>query len=128
MFRPGKMIKEVLGSVLKRPATTTYPFGDNGEIAKNFRGKLRFFPEKCICCKLCMRDCPSGAINIKKTAEGKISAEIDLAKCIYCGQCVEVCPKEALESTTEFELAQLEHGKLKVTFSADAVGPAKAKA
>jgi formate hydrogenlyase subunit 6/NADH:ubiquinone oxidoreductase subunit I len=121
MFRPGKMIREVLGSVFKKAATTTYPFGKKTEMPKNFRGELRFYPEKCICCKLCMRDCPTGAITIRKVSEGKIEAEIDLAKCIYCGQCVDVCPKKALESTPAFELAQVDHGKLKVVFSSDAV-------
>jgi formate hydrogenlyase subunit 6/NADH:ubiquinone oxidoreductase subunit I len=127
MFRPGKMMKQVLGSVFKKAATTTYPFGVKKEMCKNFRGKLRFYPEKCICCKLCMRDCPSGAISVKKTVDGKMEAEIDLARCIYCGQCVDVCPKKALESTPDFELAQVDGGKLKVVFSADTLKDTKAK-
>jgi formate hydrogenlyase subunit 6/NADH:ubiquinone oxidoreductase subunit I len=113
------MMSQVLQSFFKKAATTTYPFGVKKEMPKNFRGQLRFFPEKCICCKLCMRDCPSEAISIKKVGEGKMEAEIDLSRCIYCGQCVDVCPKKALESTPEFELAQVDRGKLKVVFGAD---------
>jgi formate hydrogenlyase subunit 6/NADH:ubiquinone oxidoreductase subunit I len=86
---------------------------------KNFRGKLKFFPEKCIGCKLCMKDCPSDAITITKIGEKKFQAEIDIAKCIYCAQCVDSCPKKALEATPEFELAQLDRGKLKVVYSAE---------
>jgi formate hydrogenlyase subunit 6/NADH:ubiquinone oxidoreductase subunit I len=118
MFRPGKMASEVLHSLFKKPATSKYPFVKK-PMPKNFRGKLRFDAGKCIGCKICMRDCPSAAITIKPIGEKKFIAEIDLAKCIYCGQCVDSCPKKALESTTEFELAQLEHGKLKVVFSAE---------
>ena len=61
---------------------------------------------------MCMRDCPSAAITIKPVGEKKFVAEIDLAKCLYCAQCVDTCPKKALEATPDFELAQLEHGKL----------------
>ena len=117
MIRPGKMIKEVLGSIFKKPATTKYPYVKE-ETAKSFRGKLKFYPEKCIGCKMCMRDCPSNAIKIIKSSEGKFECEIDLGKCIYCAQCVDSCPKKALEATNEFELASLDRAKLKVTLRA----------
>lgn len=118
MIRPGKMIKQVLQSLFKKPATTRYPF-IKIEMPKDFRGKIKFSPEKCIGCKLCMRDCPSDAIVIRKVGEKIFEAEIDLARCIYCAQCVDTCPRKALEATREFELARLDHAKLKVVFSAN---------
>ena len=114
MIRPGKMIKQVLGSLFKKPATINYPLTKT-EMPDKFRGKLKFYPERCIGCKLCMRDCPANAININKVGDKAFEAEIDLGKCIYCGQCVDSCMKKALEMTKEFELASLERGKLKVT-------------
>ena len=115
-MRPGKMIKQVLQSIFRKPATNLYPY-EKLEMAEKIRGKIKFYPDKCIGCKLCMRDCPSGAITINKVGENKFEAEIDLAKCIYCAQCVDTCPKKALEFTKEVELAELDKKKLKVVFS-----------
>lgn len=118
MIRPGKMLKTVLQSLFKKPNTLNYP-AEKSPMPDKFRGKLLFHPEKCIGCKLCMRDCPANAINIVKVGEKDFEAQIDLGKCIYCGQCVDSCLKKALEMTKEFELASLERGNLKVVYHAD---------
>jgi formate hydrogenlyase subunit 6/NADH:ubiquinone oxidoreductase subunit I len=117
MARPAKMLRELLGSLMKKPATVKYP-AQGREMPKGFRGKLKFYPERCVGCKLCMRDCPTGAIEIRKVNENEFEAVIDLGKCIYCAQCVDSCLKKALEVTPEYELAQLDNTKLKVTFHA----------
>ena len=109
------MIREVLRSVLKRPATEKYP-ATPAPMREKFRGKIKFDASKCIGCKMCMRDCPSGAITITKVGEKQFEAEIDLSRCIYCAQCVDSCPKGALEATPEFELAGFDRSKMKVVF------------
>jgi len=111
------MLIQALDSLFRKPATTRYPF-EKEPITERFRGKLKFYPEKCIGCMLCMKDCPSDAIRIIKKGEKQFEAEVDLGKCIYCGQCVDSCVKKALKITNEFELAQLESGKLKVNIDA----------
>lgn len=115
--RLGKMVMEVLRTFLTKPATNLYP-KEKLEMPDKFRGKIIFYPEKCIGCMLCMKDCPSNAIKITKLPDGKFEAEIDLDKCIYCAQCVDSCPRKALEATKDTELAQLDSGKLKVIFGA----------
>lgn len=111
MIRPGKMIRQVLSSLGKKPATENYPY-TKPWVPEGFRGKLKFTPERCVGCMLCVKDCPSKAIAIRKVGDKKYECQIDLAKCIYCAQCVDSCNKKALESTPEFELAQVNRDRL----------------
>ncbi|MCX5751881.1 MAG: 4Fe-4S binding protein [Candidatus Saganbacteria bacterium] len=110
------MLQLILESILKKPSTVSYPKFKEAPL-KSLRGAIAFIPENCIGCKICMKDCPAGAIIITKIGEKVFQAEIDLSKCIYCAQCVDSCPKKALEYTTQFELAALDKNKLKVTTS-----------
>ncbi len=114
----GRMVRQLLHSAREKPVTTKYP-AVKYEMPPRFRGKLNYFSEKCIGCKLCMRDCPTGAIVIRKVGEKLFEADIDLSKCIYCAQCVDSCPKKALEATGDFELARLEHAQLRITYHAE---------
>jgi len=117
MSKPGKIAMQLIRSIFKKPATLNYPAERSG-MPKGFRGKLKFDSAKCIGCKMCMRDCPSGAIEIIEAGEKVFEAHINLARCIYCGQCVDSCPKKALEVTAEFEIASLDPNKLKIIFHA----------
>jgi formate hydrogenlyase subunit 6/NADH:ubiquinone oxidoreductase subunit I len=125
MKKPGAMVMEVLRNAGRKPATVLYP-AVRVTMPEKFRGRLKFSPEKCIGCKLCMRDCPARAITIRKIADKQFEAEIDLGKCVYCAQCVETCPKKALEATGEFELAQLDRVKLVFTTRGEPPAPAAA--
>lgn len=120
MIRPGAMIRTLIQSLFKKPATTQYPFKKTA-MPDKFRGKIVFHPEKCIGCQMCVRDCPSNAITIKKVGDKRFDCEINLAKCIYCAQCVDSCMKKALEATPEFELASLNGSTLKVVYHAEPV-------
>ena len=114
-IRPGAMLREILNHVARKPATERYPFVKKEKCDK-FRGKLKFYPEKCIGCKICMKDCPANALTITKTGDKQFECEVRLDKCVYCGQCVLSCPKAALEMTKDFELAGLDRSKLRITY------------
>ena len=118
MMRPGKMFAEVVTHLFRKPATESYPFGDP-EVPEGLRGMIRFIAEKCVGCKLCMKDCPSDAITITKIGDKQFEAVFDLDSCIYCAQCVDSCNKDALFSSSEFALAQLDKARLQVTFRAE---------
>ena len=59
-----------------------------GLCVSSSRGKLKFYPEKCIGCLLCLKNCPTKAIS----GERKKVHVIDQAACIKCGACFNVCP------------------------------------
>jgi formate hydrogenlyase subunit 6/NADH:ubiquinone oxidoreductase subunit I len=121
---PGAIIFEALKSIFKKPATEQYPFVKQ-EKPSTFRGRIDFESEKCIGCMMCVRDCPANAIKIIKVADKVFEAEIRLDKCIYCGQCVDSCVKKAVRITNDFELAQLDKSKLKVTYGRPKKEPEK---
>jgi formate hydrogenlyase subunit 6/NADH:ubiquinone oxidoreductase subunit I len=92
---------------------------------------IRFLAEKCTGCKLCEKDCPSGAVVVNKVGEKRYAAVFRLDRCIYCAQCVDSCNRDALESTADFELAALDRASLCVTYEPPPVieeAPAAAKA
>jgi len=72
------------------------------ETPKGFRGKIVYEKETCIGCKLCMKVCPSNAIEFKPE-EKKI--KIFLARCTFCSQCNDICPKDCLSMSNEFLIA-----------------------
>ena len=72
------------------------------ETPPGFRGKIQYDKEKCIGCQLCIKVCPSGAIEFKP--KGK-KIKIYLARCTFCSQCNDICPTNCLSMGNEFLLA-----------------------
>lgn len=56
--------------------------------------KVKWLPEKCIQCGVCVKACRIGAIAME---DGKIL--IDEEKCNFCGRCTKACPAAAYEET-----------------------------
>lgn len=118
MKRSGKILPAAMKSLFQKPATVRYPHV-KAEKPEHFRGRLSFDPAKCVGCRLCMRDCPSDAIEIVKVGDKQFRAVVRLDKCIYCAQCVDSCNKGALSSSKEFELANFKRDALKVDIGND---------
>jgi len=80
---------------------------------ERFRGRHRFYFERCISCGICSRVCPDASITLVP-AEGheKKYPSIDYNTCSFCGYCVEFCPKQALEFTDIVELAVTDRSEL----------------
>lgn len=123
MKKPARVFGEVMRHLFKKPATCAYPF-EPAHIYPHFRGRIDFDSAKCIGCQICVRVCPSKAIEIPLAKEQPAAVEgqpvkkkfeciMHLDHCVYCAQCVESCPKQALIMTQDFELAHVQRKELK---------------
>lgn len=103
----GAMLTDVLSSLFSKPVTENYPFERQAN-PENLRGKLVWNPEKCSGCQLCVKDCPSEAvelITIDKAAK-RFVMRYHVDRCTYCAQCVQNCRFKCLGMSNEqWELA-----------------------
>lgn len=129
MRKPARVFSEVIKHLFKKPATSSYPFTPAQPMA-DFRGRVDFDSAKCIGCQMCVRVCPSKAIEIPLSAEQptapaqvegqpavpakkKFDCIMKIDHCVFCWQCIDTCPKSALLKTQDFELAQVDKAKLR---------------
>jgi len=97
------LIKDMGLCIFKKPSTREYP-AVKVEVPEGYRGRHIFYPDKCISCGLCERDCPAKAIELVEVS-GKRMPQFFLDRCIFCYQCAESCPREAIKFSTNFEMA-----------------------
>jgi electron transfer flavoprotein alpha subunit len=73
--------------------------------------QIEVVPEKCIGCRLCVAQCPFGAITMVERPDHPRKfklAVIDLQKCTYCGACVDACKKFSAILITKDEPVHLD--------------------
>ena len=94
------MIREVVSALFRKPVTKkSFTKADEFvPVFDNYRGKIQLDADLCIGCLLCIRSCPTGAINAIENK--KVRIQID--KCLFCGQCKENCPKKAITFSSDF--------------------------
>ncbi len=120
-FRFGAMLNDIVESLFKRPITEKYPF-KRYPAPDRLRGKLMWTPETCTGCGLCIKDCPSNAIElitIDKKAK-RFVMEYHADRCTYCAQCVQNCRFDRLNMSPEqWELAALNKQPFEVYYGKD---------
>lgn len=117
----GTMFKDVLESFFKRPATEGYP-AVPVKVSPRFRGKLVYDPSLCTGCNLCVKECPSNAIELVTLdrAAKKFVLRYHEDKCIYCGQCVVNCKFKCMGMSNEdWELASTHKEAFEVLYGRD---------
>jgi formate hydrogenlyase subunit 6/NADH:ubiquinone oxidoreductase subunit I len=114
----GTMLSDVSGALFHRPATENYPFVRQLNPTR-LRSFLKWDPQKCTGCGLCVMDCPANAIQVtildKKEKRFVFSYHTD--QCLFCGQCVESCRQGSLSMVNDhWELAALDKTPFFVNF------------
>ena len=117
----GAMLSDISHSLFKKPVTQQYPY-IRLEAPERYRGKLIFDPMKCTGCQLCVKDCPSLAIDLitvdKVNRHYAIRYHAD--RCTFCGQCVVNCRPKCLSlSSTQWELASTTKEPFTVLYGRD---------
>jgi len=72
--------------------------------------KVEIDSNKCIDCRICEENCPSGILLLNYKNEGK---RILSTECIQCHTCRDVCPREAIDITVKFDTGFSEKEYLK---------------
>jgi formate hydrogenlyase subunit 6/NADH:ubiquinone oxidoreductase subunit I len=105
----GTMFQDIFESFFKRHATRLYP-AERLAPPERYRGILSYTPSACTGCSLCVKDCPSNAIElvILDRAAKRYVVKYHMDRCIYCGQCVVNCKFKCISmSNREWEHAAL---------------------
>lgn len=98
--------------IFRSGQTSAYPT-ERRIFSERFRGRHKFFFDRCISCNTCARICPCNSITLVdvKGRNGKYP-QIDYQTCSICGYCVEFCPTKALEFTDFVEFAEHDRNML----------------
>jgi formate hydrogenlyase subunit 6/NADH:ubiquinone oxidoreductase subunit I len=112
------MFGDIMQSLVKKPATELYPAERHATPAA-LRGQLQWDPAKCTGCSLCVKDCPSRALElivVDKAAKRYVMLYHE-DRCTYCAQCVASCRFDALAlSSEQWELAALNKDTFAIYF------------
>ena len=98
--------------VFRNSQTSAYPT-ERLIFKERFRGRHKYYFDRCISCRICARVCPDKSIEMIKL-EGRPSTypQFNYQTCSFCGYCVEYCPKKALEFTDFVEYSETDRSKL----------------
>jgi len=117
----GSMLGDILNSFVRKPVTEKYPF-ERRETPEDFRGKVVWNAETCTGCGLCVKDCPSGALElftIDKAAK-KFVMLYRVDQCTFCAQCAASCRSKSIELSDEiWELASTNRTPFEVYYGRD---------
>ena len=117
----GTMLKDVVESFFKKNVTQLYPI-EQTPTPERFRGNLQYNPAACTGCCLCVKDCPSKAIELVTLdrAAKRFVLKYHMDRCVYCGQCAINCRFKCMGmSNLDWEHASLNKKEFTVYYGKD---------
>jgi len=99
-------VKEAISQLFSKTSCDMYPVKPS-EAAPGYRGRIVYYPERCIACGMCERVCSGNAITrtVEKVEEGdKITLSFNLGSCTFCATCADFCSKNAIELTGDYHM------------------------
>jgi len=75
------------------------------EVPEGFRGKIQYDREACIGCQMCIKVCPSEAIEF---IPGDRKVKFYMSRCTFCALCNDICPKKCIRMSQEFLMANMD--------------------
>ncbi|MEN6570247.1 MAG: 4Fe-4S binding protein [Anaerolineaceae bacterium] len=103
----GSMLGDIVNSFFRKPVTEKYPFV-RSETPDDLRGKVVWNPETCTGCGLCVKDCPSDALELftLDRAAKRYVMLYHMDACTFCSQCEVSCRSKSITlSNDQWELA-----------------------
>lgn len=97
-------IKVAIPQLFMKPSTENFPTVMK-EAPEKYRGRIKYYPDRCINCGMCERVCAGQAISktIEHTEEGdRITLTFDMNSCAFCGFCADFCSRFAIELTKDY--------------------------
>lgn len=98
------LLNAVIDAMIKPSETVEYPFAPLN-LPEGYRGAIVFDPDKCIGCGLCVRDCPTEALELNKKSREDYTLLHFPARCAYCGQCEDSCRHGAISHSNKLVLS-----------------------
>ena len=99
-------VKEALTQLFSKPSTIAFPAAPS-PAKPHYRGRIVFYPDKCINCNMCERVCAGQAIShtSEPCEEGeKITRQFYLGSCTFCSHCASFCTHGAIELSDDYHM------------------------
>ena len=107
------LLAQMLHTFFSKPETVKYPFGP-ANIAPGFRGRIVMHAHNCVGCSMCVRDCPTGALELNRQSRKAYQLVYHPDRCAYCGQCELSCKFDAIHLDAAFHKATQDRESLRV--------------
>ncbi len=110
-------VREAITQLFSKSSCDMYPIKPS-EAAPNYRGRIVFYPDKCINCMMCERVCSGNAITtvVEKLENGdeQVTRTFNLGSCTFCATCMDFC-HGAIEFSRDYHMVATKEEDLLVT-------------